>query len=197
MKIIETLQKIQKTLNAPKNQYNKFGNYNYRNCEDILEALKPLLAEHKASVILSDEIVQRGDRFYVRATATLYCGEEKIEACAEAREPSSRKGMDEAQVTGATSSYARKYALNGLFAIDDNKDPDTPVPPKNTATDAAQTGKKADKTEYILEPDVKRLVKLCRENGVTQKSVCERFGVSSLRGLTTQQYETICNSFTG
>lgn len=130
MKIIEVLQMIQTKLNAPKNQFNKFGGYNYRNCEDILEALKPLLTEYKASVVISDEIIQRGDRFYVKATATLYCGDESMAACAEAREPISRKGMDEAQVTGATSSYARKYALNGLFAIDDNKDPDNSTPPE-------------------------------------------------------------------
>lgn len=125
MKIIETLQTIQTRLNAPKNQFNNFGGYSYRNCEDILEALKPILAEYKASVVISDEVVQRGDRFYVKATATLYCGDEKISSSAEAREPVSKKGMDEAQITGATSSYARKYALNGLFAIDDNKDPDS------------------------------------------------------------------------
>lgn len=125
MTIIEVLQAIQRKLNAPKTQYNKFGNYYYRNCEDILEAVKPLLAEYKAAVTISDEVVQMGDRFYVKATATLLCGGEKISVNAQAREPQTKKGMDEAQITGATSSYARKYALNGLFAIDDNKDPDT------------------------------------------------------------------------
>lgn len=124
MTIIEVLQNIQTNLKAPKNQFNKFGGYNYRNCEDILNALKPLLAEHKAAVVITDEIVEHTDRIYVKATATLHWNGETISATASAREPLTKKGMDEAQITGATSSYARKYALNGLFAIDDTKDAD-------------------------------------------------------------------------
>lgn len=124
--ITEILSDIQSELKAPKNQLNKFGGYNYRNCEDILEALKPLLAKHKAISLLSDEIVSIGNRFYVKATATLQVGEEKISVTAFAREEDSKKGMDSSQLTGSTSSYARKYALNGLYAIDDTKDADTP-----------------------------------------------------------------------
>lgn len=115
---------IQSKLKAPKNQYNSFGKYSYRSCEDILEALKPLLAEQDAAIIIDDEIVCIGNRYYVKATARLADKGNVWSVTAYAREPESRKGMDEAQVTGATSSYARKYALNGLFAIDDTKDPD-------------------------------------------------------------------------
>ena len=121
------LSKIQKNLKAPKNQRNNFGNYNYRSAEDILEAIKPYLnGDDGITLILSDEIVLIGDRYYVKATATLSDKDGKTaSATAYAREPLTKKGMDEAQITGATSSYARKYALNGLFAIDDNKDADT------------------------------------------------------------------------
>jgi len=117
------LADIQRTLNAPKNQYNSFGKYKYRSCEDILEGVKPLL--NGLFLSISDEIVPIGDRYYVKATATITDGESKITASAMAREEESKKGMDAAQVTGATSSYARKYCLNGLFGIDDSKDADT------------------------------------------------------------------------
>jgi len=119
------LSKIQTSLKVHKGQTNDFGKYNYRSCEDILEALKPLLEEHDASLIISDEIVLVGDRYYIKATATLFCGDTPKTAVAYAREPLQQKGMNDAQLTGATSSYARKYALNGLFAIDDTKDADT------------------------------------------------------------------------
>lgn len=123
--IFVTLQSIQQSLVAPKGQYNSFGKYSYRSAEDILEALKPILKEHDAVLVLQDGIVQIGDRYYVEATATLYAVGETIGTTAYAREDDSKKGMDGSQVTGAASSYARKYALNGLFMIDDNKDPDT------------------------------------------------------------------------
>lgn len=126
MNICEKLLNIQSQLKAPKSQFNSFGKYNYRSCEDILEGLKPLLKENKATLTIDDEIVQIGDRYYVRAIATLMDTEEdgSIFATAYAREDESKKGMDLAQITGSTSSYARKYALNGLFAIDDTKDSD-------------------------------------------------------------------------
>lgn len=117
------LAEIQRTLNAPKNQYNSFGKYKYRSCEDILEGVKPLL--NGLFLSISDEIIPVGDRYYVRATATITDGEASHTATAMAREEESKKGMDAAQVTGATSSYARKYCLNGLFGIDDSKDADT------------------------------------------------------------------------
>lgn len=116
---------IQQNLKVKKGQFNKFGNYKFRSCEDILEAVKPELAKTKTTVGLSDEIIMIGDRFYVKATAILRDGISELSNVSYAREPLSKKGMDEAQVTGATSSYARKYALNGLFGIDDEKDADT------------------------------------------------------------------------
>lgn len=121
---------IQQTLNAPKNQRNNFGGYNYRSAEDILEAVKPLL--QNITLTVSDEIVLIGNRYYVKATATLSDGEDEISVTAYAREEESKKGMDVSQLTGATSSYARKYALNGLFCIDDAKDPDTDAYAKQT-----------------------------------------------------------------
>ncbi|EAW1737015.1 recombinase [Salmonella enterica subsp. enterica] len=117
------LAEIQEHLNAPKNQYNSFGKYKYRSCEDILEGVKPLLKGLFLSI--SDEVVLIGDRYYVKATATITDGENSHSASAIAREEENKKGMDAAQVTGATSSYARKYCLNGLFGIDDAKDADT------------------------------------------------------------------------
>lgn len=119
------LQAIQSELKAPKGQFNSFGGYKYRSCEDILEALKPVLAKYHAAILLSDEIIQLGERWYVKATATLKTQDGEISVCAFAREPLAKKGMDESQITGAASSYARKYALNGLFGIDDTKDADT------------------------------------------------------------------------
>jgi hypothetical protein len=117
---------IQNKLKAPKGQFNSFGKYNYRNCEDILEAVKPLLLETNTYLTLSDEIVHIGERYYVKATAMLYGPDEALfVTTAYAREEDSKKGMDGAQITGAASSYARKYALNGLFCIDDTKDADT------------------------------------------------------------------------
>lgn len=116
---------IQHKLKAPKGQYNSFGKYNYRSCEDILEGVKPLLKEHNLALLIDDEIVQIGERYYVKATAKITDGRECVSATAYAREPDTKKGMDESQITGATSSYARKYALNGLLAIDDTKDADT------------------------------------------------------------------------
>lgn len=118
------LSAIQSELKAPKGQRNSFGNYNYRSCEDILEAVKPLLAKHNLSLTLADTIEVAYDRVYVKATATLTDGEQVVETTAFAREEENKKGMDGAQVTGAASSYARKYALNGLFCIDDTKDSD-------------------------------------------------------------------------
>ena len=120
---IARIAEIQAKLNAPKGQHNSFGGYYYRSCEDILNAVKPLLGGLYLSI--SDEVIQRGDRYYVKATATITDGEHEHSATAEAREPATKKGMDDSQITGATSSYARKYCLNGLFGIDDAKDADT------------------------------------------------------------------------
>lgn len=127
MTIKEKLKVIQVNLKAPKNLYNSFGKYSYRNAEGICEAVKPFLEKNNVSLIIYDEIVAVGDRIYVKATAELLDCEsgETISVCAYAREAEDKKGMDSAQVTGATSSYARKYALNGLFLLDDTKDVDS------------------------------------------------------------------------
>lgn len=125
MEFIEKIVAIQSELKAPKGQYNSFGKYNYRSCEDILEGVKPLLTKHGLILTIQDSIDLIGDRFYVKATATITDGKEQLSTSAYARESLDKKGMDASQVTGATSSYARKYALNGLLAIDDTKDADT------------------------------------------------------------------------
>ena len=125
--VYEKLAAVQKTLKAPKNQFNSFGKYNYRSCEDILEAAKPLCIEHGLVLTVSDDVLEVGGRIYVRALATVHNIEdpkELVQSQAYAREADEKRGMDAAQVTGSTSSYARKYALNGLFSIDDTKDAD-------------------------------------------------------------------------
>lgn len=123
---MKELINIQSFLKAPKDKRNTFGGYNYRSCESILEAVKPLLKAEACTLTINDDIVQVGERYYIKATATLRNSSgESVSATALAREEETKKGMDGAQVTGAASSYARKYALNGLFAIDDTKDPDT------------------------------------------------------------------------
>ena len=122
--LIKALAHVQKELKAPKSQFNKFGNYSYRSCEDILNAVKKVIPESYA-VIIEDEIVQVGDRYYIRATAKFTNGTEIVESVALAREPLQQKGMSESQVTGTASSYARKYSLNALFMIDDVADADT------------------------------------------------------------------------
>ena len=127
MNIYEKLSNIQNELKCNKNQFNKFGGYAYRSCEDILEAVKPLLKKEKVVLTISDELQYIGNRYYIKATATLIDTESEaiISNSAYAREEGTKKGMDGSQITGASSSYARKYALNGLFGIDDNKDSDT------------------------------------------------------------------------
>lgn len=121
---IKSVVDIQMRLNAPKGQFNKFGNFRYRSCEDILEALKPLLKEHGMFLTLKDTLENIGDRYYVKATATITDGVSTISNTAYAREAEHKTGSDQAQITGAASSYARKYALGGLLLIDDGRDPD-------------------------------------------------------------------------
>ena len=127
MTIYKKLMDIQRELKAPKGQYNSFGKYKYRSCEDILEAVKPILSKHGCAAVITDTLVHAGERYYVQATATLYDTETGDAVCnsAYAREEETKKGMDGSQITGTASSYARKYALNGLFLIDDTKDADT------------------------------------------------------------------------
>lgn len=138
----EKLLKIQELLKAPKNQRNEFGKYNYRSCEDIFEAVKPILKEQGLTLRVTDELVFVGERYYIKATAILSDGNEIIENVAYAREEETKKGMDGSQITGASSSYARKYALNGLFLIDDVKDSDS--------TNEGLEPTKEDAKEYVI-----------------------------------------------
>lgn len=150
----QKLGAIQRELKAPKGQYNSFGKYKYRSCEDILEALKPILGKYDCTVTLSDTVVQIGDRYYIKATATLCDGENVVSNTAFAREDADKKGMDGSQITGTASSYARKYALNGLFLIDDTKDADTDAyheqtKPEDTKITAAKEKAKAVKKALV------------------------------------------------
>ncbi len=138
---VERVLNAQNELKAPKNQYNSFGKYKYRSCEDILEAAKPVCLKHGIMLNLSDEVINVGERYYVKATATLYDtqSDAAISSTAYAREALDKKGMDDSQITGTASSYARKYALNGLFNIDDTKDADT----DENANERAERGKQS------------------------------------------------------
>lgn len=188
MTIYEKLIKIQNELKAPKNQYNSFGKYNYRSCEDILEALKPICMQNKAVTFISDDIINVDGRQYVKATVTLVDIEkgDKIEVSAMAREEENKKGMDGSQVTGASSSYARKYALNGMFCIDDTKD-----------SDATNTHGKDNKPKSgLTEAQVKRLYAIgnkANQTPATILSVCiKEFGVKKVEELSKEQYDNIC-----
>lgn len=203
MNIYEKLMNIQEKLNVPKNQLNKFGGYNFRSCEDILEAVKPLLKENKLALQISDEIVPLGDRYYVRATATLVDVEnpneeiKSIKNVGYAREEENKKGMDASQVTGATSSYARKYALNGLFCIDDTKDPDTNEYQnqqrnyQNNKTNN-QVVKQNNQPKIITEAQRKRLFAIGNSNNELIKNVIGRYGYTKTEQIKASDYEKIC-----
>lgn len=155
---MQELIRIQNELKAPKGQYNSFGKYSYRSCEDILEAVKPLLSSYDCILTLSDEITLVGERYYVKATAILLNGAgEKVEVTAYAREEEDKKGMDGSQITGAASSYARKYALNGLFCIDDNKDSDTVNTGAKSKKSASVKAEAAGHTNADLELAVQEM----------------------------------------
>ena len=190
MNVYEKLMTVQTKLRAPKGQYNNFGKYSYRSCEDILEALKPLLAEVGAIVNVTDEIKLIGDRYYVEATASFIDTEtgERMIAKASAREAETKKGMDDSQVTGSVSSYARKYALNGLFAIDDNKDADsTNTHGKEIKPNMTPAG--------ITEAQLKRLFAIGNKAGV-KKDVVEgtvrKIFNCEPKDMTKEQYDNIC-----
>ena len=180
MNVYEKLLSIQTELKAPKSQYNSFGKYSYRNCEDILEAVKPILARCKAALFLSDEVVEIGQRIYVKATATLVNVEqpdEKIAVTAYAREEESKKGMDGSQVTGASSSYARKYALNGLFDVDDTKDSDTT---NNSGNNPQQSSKQQQKsTKKDSQPQKPKSSKLSKESADAINKAIKEYSTQS------------------
>ena len=190
MNVYEKLMTVQTKLRAPKSQYNSFGRYSYRSCEDILEALKPLLAEVGAIVNVSDEVKLIGDRWYVEATAMFLDCEtgDSVVARASAREAETKKGMDDSQVTGSVSSYARKYALNGLFAIDDNKDADsTNTHGKEIKPNMTPTG--------ITEAQLKRLFAIGNKAGVKKEVVegtVRKIFNCEAKDMTKEQYDNIC-----
>ena len=191
MNVYEKLMTVQTKLRAPKGQYNSFGRYSYRSCEDILEALKPLLAEVGAIVNISDEVKLIGDRFYVEATAMFLDCEtgDSVVARASAREDETKKGMDLAQVTGSVSSYARKYALNGLFAIDDNKDSDA------TNTHGKDIKPNMTPVSGLTDAQLKRLFAIGNKAGfkkdVVEATVKKMFGCEP-KDMTKDQYNTVC-----
>lgn len=195
MTVYEKLAIVQQELIAPKNQYNSFGKYNYRSCEDILEGLKPCLKKVRAAVTVSDDVVQIGERYYIKATATLHDAEsnETISNTAYAREDEGKKGMDVSQVTGATSSYARKYALNGLFCIDDVKDADTRDNRQNEAKEQkqAEEHQKEFENSVVSEVKVKALVARCEKEGVDTEKILKLYKVKSLSDLTELKYRNI------
>jgi len=163
MELQKKLYKIQQELKAPKSQENKFGGFWYRSCEDILNAVKPLL--DGCVLHLEDTLVYLGDHYYVKATASIQNADgECFTATAYAREAESRKGMDPAQITGAASSYARKYALNGLFCIDDTKDPDS----QNNSGNNGKPTPTPQKNNEMTKPQREKLWSLCQENGLNE-----------------------------
>lgn len=191
MNIYEKLGVIQSKLKAPKGQYNSFGKYKYRSCEDILEAVKPLLAETKTVLCITDQMEVVGDRIYVRAETHLKDAEDfssEIVTVAYAREEESKKGMDSSQVTGAASSYARKYALNGLFCIDDNKDSDS----TNTGEKEKTSGRKAEsakETEMISSEttmSIKNIIDKHPEAKLLEQ-IKARFKVNDIKSLTKEK----------
>ena len=187
MSVYKKLIEVQTRLKAPKNQYNSFGKYSYRNCEDILEALKPILHEVGATIIISDEIVSVSERYYVKATVKFIDTEtgDMVEASANAREEDNKKGMDSSQLTGSTSSYARKYALNGLFAIDDTKDSDF----TNTH------GKEKKTLEVISEAQAKRMYMLAKgKDPDIIKQILSNAGFNASRDITKDKYNAICEA---
>lgn len=186
MKVYEKLINVQNELKAPKSQFNSFGKYNYRSCEDILEALKPVCLKHKAATFISDEVVEIGSRQYVKAIVTFVDIEtgESIQTNALAREEETKKGMDGSQVTGASSSYARKYALNGMFCIDDTKD-----------SDSTNTHGKEEQPRGITDNQYKRLLAIANKKGITPQRVAATtkadYNKADPKDLTQVEYDKL------
>ena len=212
MGVYEKLIKVQTDLKAPKSKYNSFGKYNYRSLEDILEGAKPLLKKHNATLVIADSMEQVGDRYYLKATATFIDTEngESVSNSALARESADKKGMDDSQITGTASSYARKYALNGLFLIDDTKDADTDE--AHIEKEARSKGKKTEqKTDEQLNqemisnvsPDLipdptrtpdyraKRLREEIARTGVSEAKLLANTKVEKWEDVTDAQFVTL------
>lgn len=193
MNIYEKLSIVQSQIKVNKSNYNSFGKYNYRSAEDILEAAKPICKANGCVLTLSDDVIALEGRFYIKATATLADTEslETIEVTAFAREEESKKGMDASQVSGSCSSYARKYAMNGLFNLDDAKDADT-----DAYTFVQKKGTKAEpkKLAGITEEEAKNLYALIKQVDASDpveervRKICASYSVNSLNELTKDQY---------
>lgn len=187
MNKFEKLKEIQQKLKAPKSQYNSFGKYNYRNCEDILESLKPLLSEQNCTVYITDGIILIGERYYLKATVHFVDNEsaDEITTTAYAREENEKRGMDLAQLTGSTSSYARKYALDGMFAIDDTKDYDYLNDGKDTAA------KKDPKKETEKPVDWRHeYMQICAEKGIDSVKYATEHKIT--KSTTQEEFKAIC-----
>jgi len=199
--LFEVLSKIQKEMKAPKSQYNAFGKYKYRSCEDILEAVKPFL--NGTVLYISDEMVLIGDRYYIKATATLRNGDEAVSVTAYAREEAEKKGMDSSQITGAASSYARKYALNGLFLIDDTKDSDaTNEHGKGEAANSKPKGSQVEQLKgklggndvadpYLTEAQAKDIMGQLRKAKIRGEALLSHFKISRLGELRESQLHEV------
>lgn len=188
MNIYEKLLKVQVELKAPKGQYNSFGKYKYRSCEDILEALKPVLDKLKLTLFIKDDVIEVNTRNYVKATIILVNTEkpdEIIETSALAREEETKKGMDGSQITGASSSYARKYALNGMFMIDDTKDSDS------TNTHGKDEAKKTTETEFKKAIDMINALANTEEKSEKVFDMIEKFNKNSLLDCTIEELKKV------
>lgn len=190
MTVYEKLKVVQQKLIAPKSQYNSFGKYNYRNSEDILEGAKPILNEINAALVISDELVQVGERYYIQAKVKFIDCEtgESIENTAYAREEEIKKGMDSSQVTGATSSYARKYALNGLLCIDDVKDADS----KDNTTKNEQ---KPCEDKVIDTIKINVIKKELERTGIREKIILNTYKITNLEDMKTSQFADAMTKF--
>ena len=202
MKIYEQLANVQHELKCNKSLYNSFGKYSYRSTELIMEAVKPLLFENDLCLIITDSVELIGDRFYIKATATIYNKEgEQISTTAYAREEEGKKGMDASQVTGSTSSYARKYALNGLLAIDDTKDADaTNTHGITNDSKTAATNNKTNNTTNtykLTEGQIKRLYAIGYKKGYSREYMNKLVNTKykkPVEDLTKEEYDYICNT---
>lgn len=209
--VIKKLMEIQQELKVPKSQRNTFGNYNFRNCEDIMEVSKPICKKYNCVLICSDELIQINERYYVKATATLYDVEtgESISATSEAREEETKKGMDSSQITGASSSYARKYALNGLLQLDDNKDADTNEYTKMTKTETKATKgttKPAKKNEEPSKPKtitdaqlklINTLLSKTENREEAKQELYAKFNITTIKGISSDLAKQMIESLKG
>lgn len=200
MSIYETLSNIQVELKAPKNLYNSFGKYKYRNAESILEAAKPLCAKHGCTLTVSDEVILIGSRYYIKATATVQDKDgNAASTTALAREDETKKGMDGAQITGTASSYARKYALNGLFCIDDTKDPDTNEYHNQTTEDPQEvTASPEVTTQVVKDMATTTLAGYAQRTGKDKKTVqteAKAFIGKLFKDFTDDDWRSVAKEF--